>query len=573
MPTLQLSGLVSGFDWKSFVEQIISLERTPAVSLQSEINANLQKSTSLSGVESRLAELKTATADLREDGVFNARAATVTGTGWSASSSASAASGTYVFNLSQTATTSRLLGAVNIGQPIASTADVSGVTLATLGTGTALTAGVFTLNGSRVTVDLTDSLQTLFTRISTATSGAVTAAYNPTTDKLELNSASPIVLGSTTDSSNFLSVARLANNGTSSVSSSAALGTVSPTATLANARLSTAITAVDPSGNGTFNVNGAAITYNVNTDTLNSVITRINAASTGITAAFDVAADRITFTNTSTGDLGLGVNEAAGGLLGALGLTTGSTFSRGLNAEFTVNGGPTLTSMSNTLTSDAHGIAGLTVSPAASAGRETVTISSSPATGRAKIDTFIAKFNAFQDFIETQTKVTSTNGRVSASTLSNNREIQSWGQQLRSAAFASVPGLSATLSRLDHLGIDFTGTSAALSVKDETKLTAALRDRPSEVTALFNQASTGITARLDTLFTSYVGNLGSGGLIALQKTNLTSSNTSLTKQIADIDRRLVQRRAQLESGFIAMEKAQSLIKQMQSQLTSAFPSR
>jgi flagellar hook-associated protein 2 len=573
MASLQLSGLVSGFDWKSFVDQMISLERTPAATMQSEISTNQFKLTSLDSVKSRLTDLQTASKALNEDGVFNARAATVTGTGWSASSDATAATGTYSFNVTQLATTSRLVGAANIGKPIATSSDVTGVTLAALGTGTALTAGEFTVNGARVTVDLTDSLDTLFTRISTATGGAVTAAYNSTTDKIELTGSSPIVLGSTTDSSNFLSVTRLANNGTSSVSSGTALGTVTPGATLANARLSTAITAVDGSGNGSFTLNGVNIAYNVNTDTLNSIVTRINAASAGVTAAFDVATDRVTLTNTTTGDLGIGASESAGGLLGALGLTTGGTLSRGLNAEFTVNGGPTLTSMSNTLTADSHGIAGLTLTPAGSGGTQVVTIAADTSSARSKIDSFISAFNSLQDYIDSQTKVTSTNGKVTTSTLSDNREIQNWGNQLRSAVFASVPGLSSTLSRLDHLGIDFTGTSATLAVKDETKLTAALRDRPSEVASLFRQSSTGLSARLETLFTSYLGNLGSGGLLGTQKTNITNENTSLTQQIADIDRRLVQRRSQLEAGFIAMEAAQSLIKQMQSQLTSAFPSK
>lgn len=573
MASLQLSGLVSGFDWKSFVDQMISLERTPANKMQSEISTNELKLTTLDSVKSRLTDLQNASKALNTDGVFNARAATVTGTGWSASSDSTAATGTYSFNVTQLATTSRLVGAANIGKPVATSSDVTGVTLAALGTGTALTAGEFTVNGARVTVDLTDSLDTLFTRISTATGGAVTAAYNATTDKIELTGSSPIVLGSTTDSSNFLSVTRLANNGTSSVSSGTALGTVTPGSTLANARLSTAITAVDGSGNGSFTLNGVNIAYNVNTDTLNSIVTRINAASAGVTAAFDVASDRVTLTNTATGDLGIGISESAGGLLGALGLTTGGTLSRGLNAEFTVNGGPTLTSMSNTLTADSHGIAGLTLTPAGGGGTQVVTVAADTSTARSKIDTFISAFNSLQDYIDSQTKVTSTNGKVTTSTLSDNREIQNWGNQLRSAVFAAVPGLSSTLSRLDHLGIDFTGTSATLAVKDETKLTAALRDRPNEVSALFRQSSTGLSARLETLFTSYLGNLGSGGLLGTQKTNITNTNTSLTQQIADIDRRLVQRRAQLEAGFIAMEQAQSLIKQMQSQLTSAFPSK
>jgi flagellar capping protein FliD len=76
---------------------------------------------------------------------------------------------------------------------------------------------------------------------------------------------------------------------------------------------------------------------------------------------------------------------------------------------------------------------------------------------------------------------------------------------------------------------------------------------------------------METLFGSYVGPLGSSGLLGNQRTALTKENASLTQQISDLDRRLVQRRSQLEAGFIAMEKAQSTIQQMQSQLSNAFP--
>ena len=89
---------------------------------------------------------------------------------------------------------------------------------------------------------------------------------------------------------------------------------------------------------------------------------------------------------------------------------------------------------------------------------------------------------------------------------------------------------------------------------------------------MFRQSSTGIFARLNTLLDSFNGGtLGTGGILAKQKTGLTTSNTSLTTQIADIDRRLVQRRSVLEAGFIAMERAQSLIKSMQSQISGIAP--
>jgi flagellar hook-associated protein 2 len=575
MAAIQLSGLVSGFDWKTFVDQMISIERAPATRMTNEISDNNDKIDALSGLDTMLGKLRDSITALNKDGVFDARKATVSGgTGWSATAATTASAGSYTFAVTQRATASKLTSGSDIGRPISTSDDVSGVTLASFGSATALTAGVFTVNGSRVTVALTDSLQDLFDKISAATGNAVTAAYNSGTDKITLTGASPIVLGSATDTSNFLAVSRLSNNNSGSVTSGGALGSASTTATLANARLATPVTAVDGSGNGSFVLNGVTIAYNTGTDTLAGVVSRINASTAGVTAAYDPSSDKITLQNKATGDLGFSISETSGGLMGALGLTSGASLSRGLNAQFTVNGGATLASTGNTLTADVHGITGLSLDVSGADGSATVGVSSDTGSARSLIDSFITSFNSVQSYIDLQSKITSSKGKVSTSVLSDNREVQSWAGQLRKAVFANVPGLSSTLSQLGQIGIDFTGLDANLTVKNPATLDAALRNRPDEVSALFRQSSTGIFARLGTLIDTYIGNeLGSKGLLDTQKTNLTTGNTSLTDQIAALERRLVQRRAQLEAGFAAMETAQSKIKQMQSQITNTFSNK
>lgn len=573
MASLQLSGLASGFDWKSFIDQMISLERNSGAKMEAEIASNQLKLTALSGMESRIKDLRNAAKELNSGTLFGGRTATSSAAGWSASAGTAATAGAYSFNITQRATASLWSGGADIGSPLAATNDVSGITLASLGTAVKPTAGAFTVNGSRVTVALGDSLEEVFTKISTATGGAVTAAYDAASDRVTLSGTGPVVLGSTTDTSNLLSALRLGNNGTGTVTSSTALGAATAGATLANARLATAVTAVDGAGKGSFTVNGVTIDYNVNTDTLSAVVARINASAAGVTASFDPFSDRLTLANNKTGDLGVAIEEPAGGLLAALRLTSGSgaALTRGQNAQFSVNGGATLTSTTNTLDESAHGITGLSVTPDASTSSATVTVANDTTAMRSRISAFVSSFNSLQEYIESQTRITSSNGKVTTSTLTGNREIQTWSTQLRSAVFAAVPGLEGAISRLDNLGIDFTGTSTNLAIKDPDKLDAALNNNPAQVAAFFQQASTGFVARMETLFGSYVGPLGSSGLLGSQRTAITKENASLTQQISDLDRRLVQRRSQLEAGFIAMEKAQSMIQQMQSQLSNAFP--
>lgn len=189
---------------------------------------------------------------------------------------------------------------------------------------------------------------------------------------------------------------------------------------------------------------------------------------------------------------------------------------------------------------------------------------------RTAIDTFITKFNAVQTYIDEQTKVTTSNGKVTAALLSSNREIQEWARTLRTSAFGSIAGLDGTIKRLDDLGIDFTSGTSNLTVKDASKLDAALLNNAGDIERFFNLDSTGFSAKFLAFIDNTTGLTGTGGALGSQTTALNNSSKSIDDQIAAIERQLVQRRSQLEAGFIAMETAQAQLQQMQAQLTNAF---
>lgn len=573
MATVQLAGLASNFDWKSFVDQIMEYERAPITSLEAEQARNLQKISAFDTLTSRFQSLQTTIADLQSPSLFQARTATLASSnGWSASASNGAVAGNYTISVSQLATASRLAGSADIGAGLASTDDVSGLTIATLPTATAVNAGVFTIDGRQVTVDLADSLQDVFDKIAAATDGAVTASYSAATDRVTLSgTGGEIILGAANDTSNFLGALRLANNGTDSISSSGSLGSLSTAQPLSASRLKDGITAVDGDGNGSFSINGVAIAYNIGTDSLSTVLQRINSSTAGVTASYDPAGDRISLVNKSTGDTGIFVSEDSGGLLSALGLAAGANLVRGTNALYTVNDGETLVSSSNILGPAGHGISGLSIT-ATSTGVNTVTIASDTVSMRSKINAFVDAYNSVQTAIDEQTRITQDNGSVTAALLSDNREIQSIARNLRSQVFAAIEGLAGGISRLDNLGIDFSSTDGRLAIRDSDKLTAALGERPGDVAAFFTTASTGFAARLTTSLERILGVNGGSGYLAGQQALLTKSNTNIDAQIATIERQLEQRRALLESGFIAMETAQQKINTMQQQLTNAFSS-
>jgi flagellar hook-associated protein 2 len=563
---LSFSGLASGFDWKTFVNNIIATESAPITSIKAEQQTNSAKSSALVNLQSLITTLQGASTALAAPTLFAGRQVTSTtaNSTWSPLADTGTVNGSYQIAVSQLASAARIQGTSNLGSTLSATNDVSALTIATLPTATAVTAGFFTVNGHQVNVAQTDSLDQVFAAIATATGNTVTAAYDHTTDKITLTSTGPeIVLGAANDTSNFLSALKLGNNAGTSVTSAGTLGVFSSTATIANARLKAPITAVDATGNGSFTVNGVTINYNVNTDTIGSVLTQINQSGAGVTAAYDATNDRIALTNSSTGDIGVSVNETAGGLLGALGLTTGATFVHGTNAQFSVNGGQVRSATSNSLSALDLGVPGLSVT-VNSKDTQTLVVSGNNSSMTTAISNFITAYNDVQSYLDTSSAITNNNGVVTAGILASNRDVQEWGSSMRSKVFSAVPGLTGTIQRLSDLGIDFTPGTGQLAIIDNTKLTTALDAHPADVTAFFQTAATGLAFQ----FSSYTATLLTND--TQQQNTLTQNNKDLDTQIATIQRRLDQQKSLLTASFVAMEAAQSQMQSQLAALNSAF---
>jgi flagellar hook-associated protein 2 len=348
-----------------------------------------------------------------------------------------------------------------------------------------VTAGEFTVNGSRIAIATTDTMKDVFDRISTATGGAVTAAYDPVSDGVNLTGTGPITLGSSADTSNFLSALKLFQDGSSAVSSAGTLGASKLTAPLASSGLKSAITGVDGSGNGKFTINGTEVAYNVNTDSLQSVMTRINSSAAGVTASYDSSSDSFTLTNKTTGNVSMFATETGNGFLSATGMIGGtSSFASGENAVFSVDGGGSITSLSNTLDASVHGITGLSLTVDGT-GTQTIGVSADSTAASAKISTMLTKYNAVQAAIDKYTKVTVNGTKVTSGLLSGNTSVDSMSSQLRSIMFQAGSGLTGDVKRLSDLGIDFSSTDSTLAIRNQTTLSTKLSSSSVDVGAFF----------------------------------------------------------------------------------------
>ena len=239
----------------------------------------------------------------------------------------------------------------------------------------------------------------------------------------------------------------------------------------------------------------------------------------------------------------------------------------GENAEFSVNGGASQVSTSNTLNADVHGITGLTVT-ATELGSETVSVTTNSSNGRSKIDDFISKYNSVQSYLESQTKITVNDGSVTTGTLSGNTDISQLISKLRQAAFGTITSLAGgDVKRLADMGIDFKSDSNELEVVDSTALDDALKDNSSAVTTLFTDSTEGLVKSLDDLLDVYTKN---DGTLDILNDSIDDQVKGLDNQIELLERLIQQKEDALEASFLAMEQAQAEINRQGQILNSTF---
>jgi len=569
---LALSGLASGFDWKSIVDQLIEVSRAPQNRMRTEKSQLATKNSAINEIKGLVSSLKSSLTSLSSTESFQKKSATFsdTSTDWTASADSDAPSGTYQFTFVSEATTAKLTGAGSIASPI----DSNSTTLANLPVGRTISAGTFTIEGVQVTISTSDTLDDVMAAITGATGGSVSASYNPGTDKIELlkGAGGSISLGASNDTSNFLQAMRLSSGATPATSST----------TLSSPRLTGSIDSANLSGWGgtgvsdSIIINGVSIDYNSGTDSIQALLNRINSSSAGVTASFDFSSGSFLLTNKSTGNVGISVQDGmgGGGLAAAMGLTTG-TLTAGSDAVFQVNGGGNLTSRSNTLDDSVHGITGLSVT-ANSIGSETITIGSNTSAAKEALNGFIEKYNAVQNAIEKYTKVTVDGTKVSSAVLAGSRELAMISRELRQMLYVTgkdVNGddLTGTVKRLSDMGVGFSGIENTISITNSTTLDSRLTSNAQDVMDYFVTEDKGLVDRLDAMLERLVStSTTTPGTFQVQIDSISKQNKSLDKQIEEFERRLESQRSLLESSFIAMERAQSSFQQQSAYLAKTF---
>jgi flagellar hook-associated protein 2 len=343
---------------------------------------------------------------------------------------------------------------------------------------------------------------------------------------------------------------------------------------------------------GTFDTEGKALTFNADTDSLNDVISKINAQAGGVTMFFDRATGQMSVTAKNTGKEGTGTTEDiilssvnGGGLIEALNLEAGNaarTYEAGSDASINYNG------LDTTRSSNTFKINGFEITLKDVTTPDKITFNSTADVDgiTEKIVKFVDQYNQliekvngelkekrYRDYqpLTTEQKkemdektIEMWEEKARSGTLRNDSVLSSAITKMRSDFYTPVSGLTG-FNQLAEIGITTTNRyldGGKLTI-DEDKLKEAISKDPNAIYQLFTQkgeetGEKGIARRLrDTLKATMDSIEEKAGKSTSTNNTFSIGRTlnSMEDQIARFQDRLIQVEDRYWRQFTAMEKA------------------
>lgn len=225
------------------------------------------------------------------------------------------------------------------------------------------TNGFFHINGVRIDINDYRTLtpERLIGLINGSGAG-VTASFDRDEGVFKIESNTPgsgdVTMGKDGDTSDILSIMKVTIPSGATYTRGKTDGTIDTSAKLSgtDSGLTTSITS------GIFTINGVSIYVDTSTDTLESVMKKINSSGAGVTINYDSTTDKFSMSGTGTERIKLGSPNDSSNFLAAINLTYNAykeieVGSEGKSAVFTING-TKYTRGSNTVT---DAVAGMTI--------------------------------------------------------------------------------------------------------------------------------------------------------------------------------------------------------------------
>ena len=567
MATFNFSGAISGLDTASMITAMMNAEKLPLTRLQSARTALKTKQTAYGDLRSLLSTLETAAKAFTKDLAGAKRTASTSNTAVvTATATASADAASYAVIVDHLATSTRATSTASMGR-VLTNADL-GTNLADLplpGTVTAGSVGMVVDGkivrasiGSPASTTLGDTLAAIGSALTAqvqanegpGSTATVTASVVDNKIQLALAGTAQVhnlSFGVGGDTSNALGILGLTGGGTVALSTASAL---SGRSALGVTRTSTPLDAAGltglASGTGTLTINGASIAYDTATDSLSTIIGRINASAAGVVASMDRTNDKLVITARTGGAQPMSIGDT-GTLATALNMAPDTTDAQvlGTQAQVTVDGRTYLSDTNNVSTA----VPGVTLTLLAE-GASTVSVTPDVAGLTSAVKDFVSAFNALADKLDT---LTANEQGTTPGALASDTDVRTMVMTFRRSLLGNS-AVAGAYTSLGQIGVTTGAPGAAKGTTnrlqlDEAKLADALAQNPTAVASLLNDASGAIAPFQATISTW----TKTGGRIDKAVESITAQTKLMDERETQMQARLDAKQTALERKFAALE--------------------
>lgn len=577
--TISFSGLASGLDTSSWVEALVSIKQEKVTSLQKDLKSQQTVKTTLNDTRSTFSSLRTAIeklTDAKFGGSMDLFAKNSAKSSdeeiFTATATTGATRQNYDITVQQLATYTKATS-----KNAASSVADDDTLLKNLG----ISSGTLTtyVNGQKHTINIeeTNSLGDLKAKL--AGYGIKTEVGDSGTLKFSAqNDNDDVHIGATTDTTNLVSMVGLTKQEDGSYVSTNSLykATVASKLTADDSGFSNKIKA------GTFTIGAATFTINENT-TLSSLISDINSNDEAQAYAFwDDATGKLSITSKKEGASYINIEAGTSNFTDVMGLTSsewnddGTVKSSkmftdaqelGKNAQFTVNG-TSMTSTSNTVTSDVSRINGVTLTLKKASTEESGTTKLSVSQDTSGLVDAVKSFvTAYNDVISKVDEVTATgadlHGETSLTSLKSTiRRYATGANGTNGGVYKLLSEIGIKTSSAD--GNNLSADTDSLTL-DEEAFKKALEENPESVKSILTGEGGVLTMMEDTVEQSLKASVG---FFDVKTTTLDSDIKKLEEKITKQTTSVATYKSQLEKKFSAMELTISKMQQNYSSFLS-----
>ncbi|OXS27385.1 MAG: hypothetical protein BI182_08560 [Acetobacterium sp. MES1] len=612
-----MAGLVSGLDTDSLVESLTNSSRSKIAKKQQSVQKMEWKQTAYRSVSKALKEFQSkyldilSTTNFRSASLYNTVKASTASTKISVSTTSAATTGNIeISNITQLATSQTITGVEGASKAL--TGNDASVSDLLTSIGGASKSFLLKMDGKVRTITLDQEFKNSVgvdgTGLKVALQNKITAAFG------EKSAGVPVVdvsfedgkIGFSSDGAQLTVSALNSDNDTLTQLgfTDGQTDRLNTSKTLAELPLLKGTNAVD--GEYKFTINGKNFSFKT-TDSLSSVISKVNASDAGVTMSYSNITDKFTLTAKESGaGENIVVKDTTGTLMNAFGLAdlsseaagTSAKSEAGKNAILEVNG-QSIVRTSNSI--EVNGVKIQLLEKTATDEKLTITMSEDTIALKDTIKSFVTDYNnmismmnglikenADSDYAPltdaqkeemTEKEITAWETKAKVGLLQGDSVLKGITSKMQSMMYGSAVSGGITLF---NMGITSSGYSENGKLKiDEEKLDTALKTKGAEIKELFTASTTGLANQLNSIIDGAAKTTGvkgsRGSLIELAGYESTLSNTenSITETITKTNKSIATLKTKLKTEetyywnkFSALETALQQLNTQSSMITS-----